>query len=235
MCYTKKMKYIVISTSRNICLKSQLVGIESQVYSFGMFNWLTGIQNITCMARVSICVGKVALRLLVWVESRWEWSGAYNNRCPFEKIKSTKSLARVLQENAKKHHILFCGCCLSVSPVNLFLIELIRFLFLSRPRRYGAGMSATKRISKKQFWFFSFSEDSACRLQIPVSSMSSSYKVKHVQNINWWYIDSFLKIWHYCSGRVSSFKETSTSISLPPKLWFDCIYHNPTYITTPSK
>ena len=141
MCYTKKMKYIVISTSRNICLKSQLVGIESQVYSFGMFNWLTGIQNITCMARVSICVGKVALRLLVWVESRWEWSGAYNNK--------VSSLARVLQENAKKHRFLFCGCCLSVSPVNLFLIELIRFLFLSRPRRYGAGMSATKMFSKQ--------------------------------------------------------------------------------------
>ena len=184
MCYTEKIKYMVISTSPNICLKGQLVCIKSQCIHFGMCSWLTGIQNITCMARVSICVGKVALRLLVWVESRWEWSGAYNNRCPFEKIKSTKSLARVLQENAKKHHILFCGCCLSVSPVNLFLIELIRFLFLSRPRRYGAGMSATKMFSK-QFWlFYSFSEDSACKYQY-VLLIQGQTCAKHKSVVYW--------------------------------------------------
>ena len=141
---------------------------------FGMFTWLTGIQNLTCMTRVSICVGKVALRLLVWVQSRWEWSGAYNNMVSFWKVTKYKVFCWGVAGKLKKN-IAFCFAA-ALPPVNLFLIELIRFLFLSRPRRYGAGMSATNNFD---FCFFLRGQ---C-MQIADTSMSSWYKAKHVQNL----------------------------------------------------
>ena len=187
MCYTKKMKYIVISTSRNICLKSQLVGIESQVYSFGMFNWLTGIQNITCMARVSICVGKVALRLLVWVESRWEWSGAYNNKVSFWKVKKIQSLWLGCCKKMQKS-IAFCFAA-AVSVSHLWTFSWSSWSgFSSWVDLAGMELACLRQKCLANNFDFSILSQKTVHAN---TSMSSWYRVKLVQNINRLYIDSF--------------------------------------------